>query len=186
MIAAATKTRKTDRRTKQFCTRLFSCVFVFFLSSWPGRALAHSGPPFPIVSDQSVHGYTVSVWTDPDVTDDEIRAGRFWVTVSPGASSVVVSVKPLDRAGETKASTAEAVNGDRQRYYTALRLDHEGRFGVHVDIDGSRGPATVDAYTDATYDLRPRPALTVLFVLPFLLVGFVWGKLLIKRKRLSN
>jgi len=147
------------------------------------KLAAHSGPPFPIVSDQAIRGYKVSVWTDPDVTDDQTRAGRFWVTVSPAASSVVVSVKPLDRAGETNASTAEAVNGDTQRYYTAVRLDHEGRFGVHVDIDGSRGPAAIDAYTDATYDLRPRPALTILFVLPFLLVGFVWGKLLLKRRR---
>jgi hypothetical protein len=159
--------------------------FGLFVSSWfliSSALQAHSGPPFPIVSDKTVHSYKVSVWTDPDVTDDETRAGRFWVTVSPAASSVVVSVKPLDRAGETKAAAAQAVNGDAQRYFTSLRLDHEGRFGVHVEIDGSRGPAVVDAYTDATYDLRPRRALTILFVLPFVLVGFVWGKLLLKRR----
>jgi hypothetical protein len=51
-----------------------------------------------------------------------------------------------------------------------------------VAIDGPLGTANVDATTDATYDLRPRPMLTVLFVAPFVLVGFVWGKLLIKRK----
>ena len=145
---------------------------------------AHSGPPFPIVTDQAVNGYKVTVWTDPDVTDDETRAGRFWVTVAPAATSVMVAVKPLDRAGETRTAAAETVNGDRQRYYTAVRLDHEGRFDVRVDIDGSRGRASVDAYVDATYDLRPRPALTVLFLLPFLLVGFVWGKLLLKRRKI--
>lgn len=163
-------------------TKVLSCVLVTLVLACPRPVHAHSGPPFPIVSDQTVHGYTVSVWTDPDVTDDETRAGRFWVTVSPAAASVVVAVKPLDRAGETRTAAAETVNGDRQRYYTALRLDHEGRFGVRVDIDGSRGPATIDAYTDATYDLRPRPVLMILFVLPFLLVGFVWGKLLLKRR----
>jgi hypothetical protein len=51
-----------------------------------------------------------------------------------------------------------------------------------VEIDGQPGLARVDTYTDATYDLRPRPILTLLFVAPFLLVGFVWGKLIIKRK----
>ena len=29
-------------------------------------AQAHSGPPFPIVSNQTSGAYTVSVWTDPD------------------------------------------------------------------------------------------------------------------------
>ncbi|HXD72740.1 MAG TPA: hypothetical protein VN628_03345 [Vicinamibacterales bacterium] len=147
---------------------------------------AHSGPPFPIVSDQTVHGYKVSVWTDPDVTDDETRAGRFWVTVDPAATSVVVAVKPRDRSGDSKGAAAMPVNGDRQRYYTALRLDHEGRYDVRAEIDGPRGLAIVTAYTDATYDLRPRPALTILFVLPFLLVGFVWGKLLLKRRQVSS
>jgi len=147
---------------------------------------AHSGPPFPIVSDQPVNGYKVSVWTDPDVTDDKVPAGRFWVTVDPGAATVVVSIKPLDRAGEDRSARAEAVNGDLQRHYTSLWLDHEGRFGVHVAIDGPRGPATVDAYADATYDLRPRPALTIVFVLPFILVGLVWGKLLLKRRMHSR
>ena len=31
-------------------------------------AQAHSGPPFPIVSNQTSGAYTVSVWTDPDST----------------------------------------------------------------------------------------------------------------------
>ena len=155
---------------------------MFFVTSWLAGLQAHSGPPFPIVSDQLVNGYKVSVWTDPDVTDDDARAGRFWVTVSPPAASVVVAVKPLDRPGETRAAAAQMVNGDARRYFTALRLDHEGRFGVRVEIDGQPGLARVDAYTDATYDLRPRPILTLLFVAPFLLVGFVWGKLIIKRK----
>ncbi len=147
---------------------------------------AHSGPPFPIVSDQQAGAYKVAVWTDPDVTDDQTAAGRFWVTVSPPAASVVVSIAPMDGRGTGHSARAEAVNGDLQRYFVALRMDHEGRFGVHVAIDGAAGKAGVDAYTDATYDLRPRPILTVLFVLPFLLVGFVWGKLLMKRRMLAR
>jgi len=83
---------------------------------------------------------------------------------------------------KTRRGAKIPVNGDNQRHYVALLMDHEGRYGVHVMIDGPSGTAVVDTYTDATYDLRPRPILTVVFVLPFLLVGFVWGKLLIKRR----
>jgi hypothetical protein len=187
MIALATRTQRSRSNAQSlvFARECFVFVFVFFVffvSSWPGTTQAHSGPPFPIVTDQAVNGYKVSVWTDPDVTDDATRAGRFWVTVAPPATSIVVAVKPLDRAGEATSAAAQAVNGDAQRYYTALRLDHEGRFDVRVEIDGPLGPAHVDAYTDATYDLRPRPILTLLFIAPFLLVGFVWGKLLLKRR----
>jgi hypothetical protein len=143
---------------------------------------AHSGPPFPIFTDRVVGAYKVSVWTDPDATDDQTAAGRFWVTLEPAADRVVVAIKPLDRVGAERSARAEPVNGDKQRQFVALLMDHEGPFGVHVAIDGVPGKAEVDTMTDATYDLRPRPILTVLFVFPFLLVGFVWGKLLIKRR----
>jgi hypothetical protein len=61
-------------------------------------------------------------------------------------------------------------------------MDHEGPFGVRVAIDGPLGPAEVNASTEATYDLRPRPILMVVFVMPFLVVGVLWGKLLIRRR----
>lgn len=160
--------------------KVFFVVIVFTLCL--GDVHAHSGPPFPIVTDYTAKGYTVSVWTDPDSTDDKTPAGRFWVTSQPGADRVVVSIKPTDRDGGEQSGRAEAVNGDSQRHFVALLMDHEGRFSVHVSIDGARGHAEVDTYTDATYDLRPRPILMVLFILPFVLVGFVWGKLLIKRR----
>jgi len=31
---------------------------------------AHSGPPFPIVSSRVAGSYIISIWTDPDATDD--------------------------------------------------------------------------------------------------------------------
>jgi hypothetical protein len=136
-----------------------------------------------------VGAYTVSVWTDPDATDDQSAAGKFWVTVQPAArgaampesTTVKVSISPLDRRGPERSAAAERLNGDVRRQFVALVMDHEGRYGVHVTIDGPLGPAAIDAETDATYDLRPRPILIVLFVAPFLLIGFVWGKLLITR-----
>ena len=155
---------------------------------------AHSGPPFPIVTDQQVGAYRVTVWTDPDATDDQTAAGRFWVTLDtepkgrrvPASTEVTVSITPVDRAGMERSARTEAINGDVHRQYAALLIDHEGRFGVRVAVDGALGKAGVDTYVDATYDLRPRPILMVVFVLPFLLVGFVWGKLLLKRRSLPR
>jgi hypothetical protein len=163
---------------------------LILLAACGGTLQAHSGPPFPIVTDQQVGAYRLTIWTDPDATDDQTAAGRFWVTLDtepkgrpvPASTQVTVSIRPLDRTGAARTARTGTVNGDVRRQYTALMMDHEGRYGVHVAVDGTLGKADLDAYTDATYDLRPRPILMVLFVMPFLLVGFVWGKLLIKRR----
>ncbi|HET9833619.1 MAG TPA: hypothetical protein VFP91_17985 [Vicinamibacterales bacterium] len=167
-----------------------SCVFVLFVSSWFLSVEAHSGPPFPILEDRIAGAYKVSIWADPDATDDQTAAGKFWITLQPAArdtkipatTAAQVSITPLDRSGAERSGRAEPLNGDVQRQYVAVLMDHEGRYGVRLKIEGPLGAADVRTETDATYDLRPRPILTLLFVAPFLLVGFVWGKLLITRK----
>ena len=37
---------------------------------------------------------------------------------------------------KTRRGAKIPVNGDNQRHYVALLMDHEGRYGVHVMIDG--------------------------------------------------
>jgi hypothetical protein len=151
---------------------------------------AHSGPPYPIIEDRLVGAYQVSVWADPDATDDQSAAGKFWIMVRaarpgltvPAETRVDVSIRPVDRPGAERVARAEPINRDPGRQFAALVMDHEGPFAVHVTVDGPLGPGAVDVRAEATYDLRPRPALMALFILPFVLVGIVWGKLLIKRR----
>lgn len=159
------------------------------LATAAGRA--HSGPPFPIVSNRVVGAYQLSVWTDPDTTDDGSAAGQFWVTIRPARAGATmasetratVSITPLNAAGPTRTAGAEPVRGDVSSQFAALVMDHEGRFHVRVAIAGPLGPAEVEADVDATYDLRPAPWLMVLYVMPFALVGFLWVKLLLRRRR---
>jgi len=165
-------------------------VFAIVLVGCQAIAHAHSGPPYPIVEDRVVGAYQVSLWTDPDATDDQSAAGKFWVTLRPARAGesipmetrVDVSIRPLDRPGAERTTRAEPINHDAGRQFAALVMDHEGPFAVHVAVDGALGTGAVDSNVDATYDLRPRPALIALFLLPFVLIGFVWGKLLIKRR----
>jgi hypothetical protein len=155
---------------------------------------AHSGPPFPLVATRIVGAYEIAVWTDPDTTNDGSAAGRFWVTLHPATAGtalpsdtrVMVSAASSDRPGETRSGAAEAGARDRFTYFAALVLDHEGPFRIHVAIDGPLGPAEVDAAVDATYDLRPARWLTVLYVMPFVLAGSLWIKLLVRRRRLVS
>ena len=65
--------------------------------------LAHSGPPFPIVSARKVGPYDISLWTDPDATDDGTRAGRFWIVLAraeggevPAGTHARIAIRALD------------------------------------------------------------------------------------------
>lgn len=155
---------------------------------------AHSGPPFPIVSDQRAGPYVVSVWTDPDTTDDGSPGGQFWVRIQgsvgaanlPDGTRATVAIKPLDRTGPERTAAASPVNDDITNQFAALVMDHEGRFAVHVVISGTLGAAALDATVEATYDLRPPPALLVLYLAPFVLVGLLWGRLLLRRRALRR
>jgi hypothetical protein len=178
-----------ENRSSVFSVSLWLCTWIV-IAAYPLHA--HSGPPFPILSDQIAGAYRISIWADPDATDDRSAAGQFWVMLQPAQAGagpaipagtrVEVAIRPLDRPGGAQSGGAAPVNADPARQFVALLMDHEGPFGVRVIVDGPLGAADVQASTDATYDLRPRPILLILFVLPFLLVGFVWGKLLIRRR----
>ena len=152
-------------------------------------ASAHDGPPFPIVSDRAVGAYVISVWTDPDTTDDSSPGGQFWVTLAPrdaqslpDATRASVAIRPLDREGAERRANAAPVRGDVGNQFAGVVMDHEGRFAVTVAIAGPLGPATITAEVAATYDLRPPPYLLVVYAMPFVLVGLLWGRLLLRRR----
>ena len=151
---------------------------------------AHAGPPFLLVSDRPAGPYLVSVWTDPDSTDDGTAGGRFWVvlrsargdtTLAP-ETRATVTVTPIDRSSPPAVGHAVPSGSDPSQQYVALVMDREGRFVVRVEIAGPLGSAGFDAEVEATYDLRPAPWLIVLYALPFLALGFLWLRLLLKRR----
>ena len=151
---------------------------------------AHSGPPYPVISKQTGGAYRVSLWTDPDATDDRTPGGQFWVVIEPGGASPIppetrarVSIKPLDRDEPFADAPAAPVDGDVTRQYAALVMDHEGPFAVRVTVEGPSGAVTLDTRVEATYDLRPPLPLLMVYLLPFLAVGFLWTLRLVRRRR---
>ena len=156
--------------------------------------LAHDGPPFPILSDHAAGPYLISIWTDPDTTDDGSARGQFWVRLEPATRSgelpdrtrASVAIRPLSRSGPTLTAPADPVRGDITNQFAALVMDHEGPFAVHVTVEGPLGSASADAQVDATYDLRPAPYLLLLYLVPFLMVGVLWGRLLLRRRQTTS
>jgi len=164
-----------------------AAIFALLASQPAG---AHSGPPFQVISKQTGGAYQVSLWTDPDATDDRTAGGQFWVVIEPGGASPIpretrarVSIRPLDRDQPFADALAAPVDGDVTRQYAALVMDHEGPYAVRVTVDGPSGAVTLDTRVDATYDLRPPLPLLFVYLLPFVAVGFLWGTRLLKRRR---
>jgi hypothetical protein len=151
---------------------------------------AHSGPPFPILSNRIAGAYDISIWSDPDTTDDGSPGGQFWVVLKavgrgpaiPAATVVTVAIRPLDRDGPTRTGQARPVNGAAGNQFVALLMDHEGGFGVRVTVDSPLGRAEVESRAEATYDLRPARGLIVIYLLPFVAVGALWMKVLWRRR----
>jgi hypothetical protein len=183
------RSRLNDCQVRERASRLAICLAVLVLAH---RGLAaHDGPPFPIVSNQISGPYAISVWTDPDTTDDGTPGGQFWVTLEPAGSVktvaagtiATVSIRPLDRNGPPRDGQAAPMAGNVARQFVALVMDHEGRFAVRVTVDGPGGRGQVEAQVDATYDLRPALGLVFLYLLPFVALGGLWVKLLLRRHR---
>ena len=155
---------------------------------------AHDGPPFPIVSRLVQGAYEISVWTDPDTTDTQDPGGQFWVILHtadragtvPADTRVQVAIWPLDRDGARRTARAAPVDGNPARQFAALLMDHEGRFGVEVEVSGTLGRAAVTSQVEATYDLRPPPAMLVLYLMPFVVAGALWLKLIVRRRRAAR
>jgi hypothetical protein len=95
----------------------------------------------------------------------------------------VVTVRPLGRPGAPSTARATPASDDRSRQFAALNMNHEGRFAVHVDVESDGGRVSVDSEVEATYDLRPSRLMLVVYLLPFVLAGFLWTTLLVRRRR---
>jgi hypothetical protein len=151
---------------------------------------AHNGPPFPVITDRAIGKYIVSLWADPDASDEGDADARFWVLIKPAAAgsplpsdtTVQISIWPIERREAALTQTAHTDANAPTRRTAAFVIDHEGKYGVKATIAGALGPAEIEAVVSAEYDQRPRPFLIAVFALPFILIGFVWVKLLWRRR----
>ena len=150
---------------------------------------AHSGPPYPVVTRQAAGPYRLSLWTDPDATDDRTAGGQFWVVIEPGRDGTIpagtrarVAIRAIDRDEPFVEIVAEPVDGDVTRQFAGLVMDHEGPFAVRAIVEGALGAGAIGARVDATYDLRPPLPLTLVYALPFLAVGGLWTARLLRRR----
>ncbi len=150
------------------------------------RAWAHLGPPFPILVDQKIPGYAVTVWSNPDVTQ-----GVLFVTLEPdhhelqpALSGVDFWIEPVDGHTPRKPyhATAESTKGIL-RYAVTPDFDAVGPWKVGANIHLGSG---VDCPLATQVEATPPgvgPWGLLLFLFPFILFGALWVAILIRRSK---
>lgn len=154
-------------------------VMLAILLAWMGpSALAHNGPPFPIIENRQVGPVTISVWTNPDV-----GTGSFFVLVDPPAGGKIpdelkvnVAVQPLSgRLPEQHyAAWKENLRGQVE-YKTLVPFDAQEMWRVRVTLSSGEGGGEAVANVEVTPPGLGRWDM-LLYLLPFLGVGFLWFK----------
>lgn len=166
--------------------------------AWPGwallaalivwmspRAFAHNGPPFPIIENRTVGPVMISVWTNPDV-----GTGSFFVLVDPQAGGKIpsdlkmdVAVQPISGRLPEKHYAAWRENLRGQVEYKAMvPFDVQETWRVRVTLNSAAGSGEAVANVEVTPPGLGRWDM-LLYLLPFLGVGFLWFKAVRQRHR---
>ena len=156
----------------------------------PSRlALAHEGPPFPILVDEVVGPYVAEVWTDPD-----IGIGTFFVILRPrseGAlvppTSVRVAVAPVSgRLAEASYEARRERTRSGARYMAEVEFDRGEFWRVRVTIESPAGGGVLEAEVEATPAGTIGAIGLVLYALPFALIAAVWVRAALVRRRMER
>jgi hypothetical protein len=130
------------------------------------------------MENRKIGPMTVTVWSNPDV-----GTGSFFVIVDPpkGASvpsdmKVQVAVQPVSRRLPEKSYGAWREKLlDRVEFKTLVPFDKEETWRIRVLLSSSQFSGETDADVPVTPTLLGRWDL-LLFLLPFLGIGFLWYK----------
>jgi hypothetical protein len=160
-------------------------VVVVMLIGGAATARAHNGPPFPIIENQHVGPVIISVWSNPDV-----GTGSFFVLVDPLPGSTIpndlkvnVAVQPVSGRLSEKSYSAwrEKLHGQVE-YKVLVPFDAEEKWHVRVTLASSQGGGETATDVDVTPPGLGRWDM-LLYLLPFLGIGFLWFKAVMRRRK---
>jgi hypothetical protein len=154
----------------------------------PTPASAHNGPPFPIIENKKVGPCIVALWTHPDV-----GTGAFYVFVEPAPGATVpddlkikIGVQPITgRLPETFYEAIRVKSRGQVQYNAQAEFDRQELWRVRLMIQSSLGAGEATAQVEVTppgfgkWDL-------LLYLLPFLIVAFLWFHGISRMKRRKN
>jgi len=163
-------------------------LLIVILLTLPVPVGAHNGPPFPIIENKKVGPCIVALWTHPDV-----GTGAFYVFLEPtqGGSvpddlKIKIGVQPVTGRLPEKFYEARRVKSHGQVQYNAQAdFDRQELWRVRLVLESSQGSGEATAQVEVTPPGFGRWDL-LLYLLPFLLVAFLWFRGISRAKRRRN
>jgi hypothetical protein len=163
-------------------------LLVAFLLLSHTPASAHNGPPFPIIENKKVGPCIVALWTHPDV-----GIGAFYVFVEPAPGATIpddlkikIGVQPVTgRLSETFYEAGRVKSHGPVQYNAQAEFDRQELWRVRLVIQSSQGGGEAMAQVEVTPPGFGRWDL-LLYLLPFLMVAFLWFHGISRMKRRKN
>jgi hypothetical protein len=156
----------------------FVLALVFLL---PAPIYAHDGPPFPVLVDQQVGQYKISVWGDPDVGE-----GTFFIIPNgptPEALKFEMGVQPVSgRLNEVMYSTEREDLRNQIQFKSVVKFDAQEMWRVRVLLQSSQGSGEATFTVEATPPGYGRWDLLIYFI-PFLAIGALWVVSIIRKRK---
>jgi len=154
----------------------------------PVTTFGHDGPPFPLLVDQQIGPYKISVWGDPDVGDGTF----FIIPTAPSGESLPedlkfqVSVQPASgRLPEVMYSAERENLRDQVQFKSVVKFDAQELWRVRVVMQSGKGSGESFLTVEPTPPGYGRWDLLI-YLVPFLAVGFLWVVAMIRKRRLKG
>jgi hypothetical protein len=148
-------------------------------------AAAHNGPPFPIITDQRVGPCIVSLWVHPDVG---IPSPFFVILDPPPGDSIPndlniqIGIQPESgRLPEVVYPAWREKLRGQMEFKTEVHFDADEMWRVRLILESSQGRSEALSRVEATPPGFGRWDL-LLYLLPFLGMGFLWFRAITKRR----
>jgi hypothetical protein len=158
---------------------------IALLFSWLAFASAHTGPPEPVLIDQLIGPYPISVWADL-----EVGTGRFFIRLESPADgkrssdiTVHVGVQPVSgRLAEARYQAQRQVRGRQVQYQAEVPIDAQELWRVRLIVQGADGSGEV------TLDMMAVPPGlgrwdVLVYLFPFLAVGCLSLQVVLYRRK---
>jgi hypothetical protein len=151
-----------------------------------GNVEAHLGPPYPILVDQPISGYLVTVLANPDVGQAVVVVDLEPSKHGPPSEVVGVDVWVQPVSGRlpksTQPATLEHTRG-RLEYSANPNIDavESWKIGVDIHLAGGADRPFVAQVESTPPGIGPWGLLFFLF--PFILFGGLWAMVFIRKSR---
>jgi hypothetical protein len=154
----------------------------------PMPAGAHNGPPFPIIENRRIGPCIVALWTHPDV-----GTGAFYVFVDPAPGGRVpddlkieIAVQPVSgRLPEVLYAAQRVKSHGSIEYNAQAEFDRQELWRVRLILQSLQGGGEAATQVEVTPPGFGRWDL-LFYLLPFLLVAFLWFRGISRAKRRRN